>query len=105
MVNALRVRAVLSARMFKELFARAFIPRRWLYQWLFRGENGELRQVGEHVLADLRHFCGADRISLFDSDPLVMARRIGRREVFDRLTNFLNLDEAVVQKLMEIDYE
>lgn len=102
-LNPLRVKAVLLSRQFKELFAGAFVPKRWLYGWLFKGENGELRRVGEHVLADLRNFCFADRTTIFDTEPLIMARREGRREVFARIVNFLNLDEKVVQQLMELE--
>ena len=102
-MNRRRVRAVLSARRFKELFAWA-VPTRWLFRWLFRDESGALRRVGEHVLADLRGFCRASPgETIFDSDPLVMARREGRREVFMRIVNFLNLDEREVQQLMELD--
>ena len=102
-LNRRRVRSVLSARRFKELFAWA-VPRRWLFRWLFLDENGALRRVGEHVLADLRGYCRASPgETIFDSDPLIMARREGRREVFMRITNFLNLDEREVQKLMELD--
>lgn len=102
-INWMRAKAILSARHFKELFAGAIVPKRWLYGWLFRGENGELRRVGEHVLADLRGYCRGDEPSDFDTEPLVMARRAGRREVFMRIINFLNLDEEQVQQLMELD--
>jgi hypothetical protein len=64
--------------------------------------DGALRIASQHVLADLRDFTFATR-STFDPDALVMARREGRRDVWLRLSNFLNLDEAVVQQLMEID--
>lgn len=100
--NRQRFRAILQSRAWKELIAFV-VPRGWFYNWLFRGENGELRIVGEHVLADLRDFCGVSRPTIFDPDPLIMARREGRREVFVRITNLLNLDEAIVQKLMELD--
>ena len=103
-INQLRVKAVLSARHFKDLFARAIVPKRWLYNWLFKGENGELRRVGEHVLADLRDFCWANpSAQVFNLEPLIMARRLGRRETFERIINFLNLDEQQVQQLMELD--
>lgn len=86
--NQLRIIAVLKSRHFKELFL---------------GDNGQLKRSGERVLADLRTFCWADKPTIFDKDPVVMARREGRREVFVRIQNFLNLDERVVQKLMELD--
>lgn len=66
-------------------------------------ESDQLRRSGEVVLADLRHFCWADRGTLFSNDTHEMARREGRREVFVRLTNLLNLDEASVQKLMGVE--
>ncbi len=73
------------------------------YKWLFKGDNGDLKRDAERVLADLRDFCGASAPTIFSTDPLIMARREGRREVFVRIVNFLNLDEATVQKLMELD--
>lgn len=100
--NQLRHRAIMLSRSVKELIAGA-IPRGWLYNWLFRGENGELRRVGEHVIADLREFCFLENSTIFDTDPLIMARREGRREVAMRIINLLNLDEATVQKLMRLD--
>jgi hypothetical protein len=101
--NQMRAWALRMAQSFKDAFASAFVPKNWLYRWLFVGENGDFRRVGEHVLADLRSFCFADRPTIFDLEPIVMARREGRREVFMRVQNFLNLDEAAVQKLMELD--
>lgn len=100
--NQLRHRMIMLSRSVKELIAGA-IPRGWFYNWLFRGENGELRQVGEHVIADLREFCFLEAATIFDTDPLIMARREGRREVAMRIINLLNLDEATVQKLMRLD--
>lgn len=77
------------------------LSRAW--KGLAHGENGALHRSAGHVLADLRGFCWADKPTIFDNDPLVMARREGRREVFVRIANFLNLDEAKVQQLMELD--
>lgn len=88
LVNLLRVRSVLLSRH---------------YKGLVYGDNGELRRDAERVLADLREFCGVSRATIFDPEPLIMARREGRREVFVRIQNFLNLDEKTVQQLMELD--
>ncbi|SFR86546.1 hypothetical protein [Sphingomonas jatrophae] len=99
-INALRVRSVKISRAFKALF-KGGVPVSRFYRWLFH-VDGELRRDGQIVLADLRDFCFADRPT-FDSDALVMARREGRRDVFLRITNYLNLDESVVRQLMEID--
>lgn len=100
--NKLRYRAIQLSRSYKWLIAGA-LPRGWLYNWLFRGEDGELRMVGEHVLADLREFCWLDAPTIFHAEPLVMARREGRREVGLRIVNMLGLDEATVQVMMRLD--
>lgn len=86
--NMIRMRAVNLAREYKSLF---------------HAGDGAIGRTGEHVLADLRSFCFAGGKTVFDKDPLMMARREGRREVFMRMQHFLNLDEATVQKLMELD--
>ena len=62
----------------------------------------QLRIAAHHVLADLRDFTAAEK-PMFNSAPLIMARLQGRRDVWLRITRYLNLDEAQVQKLMEID--
>lgn len=101
--NRLRRKAKWLARAFRELFWSLPLPRRWIFRWLFLADDGAtVRRVGEHALADLRDFCFADQ-STFDRDPLIMARRNGRREVWLRIIYFLNLDEATVQEFMEID--
>lgn len=103
--NRMRYRAILIAREVSWLF-RA-VPDRWagaitapLWRALFLAEEGHLHRAGEIVLADLREFAVKP---VFDPDPLVMARRAGRREVFDRIVNYLNLDEGAVQKIMQLD--
>lgn len=67
------------------------------------GTDGKMTREAHNVLADLRNFCRADGRSTFSTDPLVMARLVGRREVFERIQNYLNLDDATVQQFMEID--
>lgn len=51
------------------------------------------------VLSDLRVFCYGTK-SAFNSDPLEMARREGRREVFMRIMNQLKVDYGEIY-----DYE
>jgi hypothetical protein len=76
----------------------------WLLRQLFLGPDGKPHRAGEIVLAELRDHARAQLgMSAFDPDPLVMARRIGRREQFDRLMYFLHLDENEVQALMQVD--
>lgn len=74
----------------------------WAYRVVFTTDGRARRIAAEHVLADLRDFSFA-RSSAFDPDPIIMARRQGRRDVWLRLSNYLQLDEAQVQTLMEID--
>lgn len=52
------------------------------YKRVFLIEGGKVGTAAEHVLADLRSFCHVERPTIFDKDPLVMARREGRRETF-----------------------
>ena len=104
--NQRRFQAVQMSRHFKTLFVGwNASPAAW-WRRLFLSDEDRLRMSAERVIADLRNFCFAhanNRRLIFSSDPLVMARRLGRREVFDRIITYLNLDEAEVQKLMEID--
>lgn len=86
-LNVLRRRAIGVSREFKQLFY---------------SEEGPISAAGEHVLADLREYCFAEK-STFDPDPYIAARRQGRRDVWLRIFKYLNLDEAKVQEYMEID--
>lgn len=86
-INALRWRAVQTSRAFKEMFFN---------------DDAKLRRAAEIALVDLREYCFARRPT-FSTDSLVMARREGRRDVWLRIQDFLNLDEKQVQQLMEID--
>lgn len=101
-INRLRWRAIVVARHFKELFWYV-APRRRIWRWLFLDDNGELRRCGEAALADLRQFGFLGERDVFDPDPIVMARRVGRREMAMRIINYLNLDEGQVKQLMEAD--
>jgi hypothetical protein len=98
--NKRRWRALQISRSWKGLLPRA-IARRWAYREAFT-VDGRLRVAAEHVLSDLRDFSFA-RTSAFDPDPIIMARRQGRRDVWLRISGYLELDEEQVQKLMEID--
>lgn len=104
--NERRIHAVRVSRSFKDLFSGWRGSSAHWWRRLFLSDEERLRLSAERVIADLRDFCFAhsnNRRMLFSSDPLIMARRLGRREVFDRIIMYLNLDEAEVQKLMEID--
>lgn len=103
--NRLRFRAILLSRAAKDLFMGLpgrLIPTRWLWRWLFLSGDGQVHRAGEVVLADLRDFAGANE-SPFNPDPIIMARRVGRQEVVQRIFYLLNLDENTVRQLMELD--
>ena len=89
-------------RAYRYLARQLAILRARHYQRLFLGADSVMSRDAEIVLADLRDFCRAEQ-GAFSPDPYVNARNIGRREVFLRLTHHLNLNEAEVRKLMEMD--
>jgi hypothetical protein len=89
-------------RAYKYLARQVAILRSRHYQRLFLGADNVMSRDAEIVLADLRDFCRVEQGG-FSPDPYVNARNSGRREVFLRLTHHLNLDEAEVRKLMEMD--
>jgi hypothetical protein len=109
--NRIRYRAIQVSRQVKWIFmAPPERLARWLagkllfgmlLRWLFNGPDGKPHVAGEIVLAELRNRYALG--SVFSDDPLVMARKVGRREVFDDLIFYLNLDEGTVQRLMELD--
>lgn len=87
-LNVLRRLSIFRARSYKRVFAPA----------------GEIDRDREIVLADLRDFGFANK-STFDADPMIAARRQGRREMWLRISQHLNLDEERVQKLVELEHE
>lgn len=89
-------------RAYKHLARQIALLRSRHYKRLFLGPDNVMSRDAEIVLADLRDFCRAES-GAFSPDPYVNARNTGRREVFLRLTHHLNLDEAEVRKLMEMD--
>lgn len=111
--NRVRYRRILIARAAKQVFlgvperfAKALLGRfllGLLLRWLFLAPDGTPHRAGEIVLAELRHRTGFDRYSIFDPDPQVLAYREGQRAAIMMIFNLLNLDEAAVQTLMEVD--
>lgn len=85
-LNALRRMAIFRARSYRAVF----LP------------GGAMTRDGEIVLADLRDH-GFLNKSTFHADPYEAAKRQGRRELALRIVQHLNLDEAQVQQLVEID--
>lgn len=84
-----------QARNQKRENARAFLfQRQSAYKELFKKES-ELAKV---VLSDLAKFCRADK-STFDADPRVHALMEGRREVFLRIMEHLELPSEVLWEI------
>lgn len=88
--------------------ARRLFARREAYRALFVGPDGRLSPYGERVLKDLAKFCRADRSTATVSpvsrtiDPHAMAIAEGRREVFLRIVNTINMD---VTQLMNMSIQ
>lgn len=73
--------------------AQVVDQRRRAYQATFKGE-------GQEVLKDLAVFCGSTKSS-FSRDPLEMAHREGRREVWLRIQSHMKLTEDDIWQLFE----
>jgi hypothetical protein len=77
----------------------------------FLDGNGIATEEGERVIADLRKFAklGSHKEHSFlrdltgAIDPLSMARIEGRREVVNRLIDFLELEPSTVRAFVEVD--
>lgn len=77
----------------------------------FLDEHGIASFEGERVIADLRKFAklGSHKEHAFlrdltgAIDPLSMARIEGRREVVNRLIDFLELEPSTVRAFVEVD--
>lgn len=75
--------------------------------WAFwhKARPAELNPGGELVLRDLAHYCYAGKSTLKVStvdqhvDPLAMAFAEGRRDVFNRITAILALDDATIDRI------
>lgn len=89
---------------FREV-ARRLLGRRQAYRALFCGEDGNLSPYGQRVLEDLARFCRVTRSTAVVSpvsrniDPYAMAMAEGRREVYLRISEAINMD---VSKLMDL---
>lgn len=90
-----------ATAMARNMLRKLTMARARSYRAVFAPE-GVVDRDREIVLADLRELCFATK-STFHADPIVAARRQGRREVWLRISHHLTLDEAQVQKLVELD--
>jgi hypothetical protein len=58
--------------------------------------------AGKVVLKDLKDFCGADK-PCFSKEPLEMAYREGRREVYLRIMAHIDLTKEQLRQLNEME--
>jgi hypothetical protein len=82
------------SRVFKFIGQRSYA-----YKWAFRKEEA----AAQLVLRDLAKFCRAHR-STYHSDPRMQAVLEGRREVWLRIQEFLNLSDQQLFDLHQIKY-
>lgn len=81
-------------------YRRALKAKEQAYRAVFRGQDQSLHEAAKTVLADLRVFCHGTK-SCFDSDPMLMAQKAARQEVFQRIMNFLEIDYSEFYRLEE----
>lgn len=87
------------------------LRRRSAYRSAFIGPDGQPNDACQAVLADLTKFCRARESTAVvsrvtgsvDTHASMLAE--GRREVFNRITHYLNLTEAQVHQLLERENE
>ena len=83
--------------------------RRQSYKRVFLNQDGQPHRDAEIVLADLKKFCRASSSTVVVSpvsksiDPYAMALAEGRREVWNRIAQYLYLDDKTIQQLSEDD--
>jgi hypothetical protein len=93
-----------AQRLAVSMMRRSLLLRSAAYKRLF-APGGTIGRDAEIVLADLRNLGFAQK-STFHPDPYEHGRRAGRREMWLRIVQHLNLDEERVQKLVELeDYD
>lgn len=77
------------------------------YRRIFLREDGELNEAAKVVMADLAKFCRARGSTAMVSpqtgsiDPIAMAMAEGRREVFNRINEYLQINDNILQNLRE----
>lgn len=74
---------------------KLFLRRRGAYRKVFKGPESEI------VLADLRKFCRATMPTADVDNEKTTYLLEGRREVWLRIANFLNLSDDQIYQLME----
>ena len=79
--------------------------RRAAYREVFLDQRGEATKATAIVMADLTRFCRARSSTVTVShgriDALAMALAEGRREVFNRIQAYINLDDRVLAQIID----
>lgn len=81
--------------------------RRQAYQLTYLGADGFLTPEARIIFADLKRFCNANKSSIRVSpqtgmiDAIAMGVAEGRREVWNRMMEYLHLDEKQLVNLLE----
>jgi len=81
--------------------------KRQSYRRVFLADTGELNQDALVIMADLAKFCRARGSTAMVSpvtgsiDPIAMAMAEGRREVFNRINEYLHINDQILQNLRE----
>jgi len=96
--------------MLREFSARLqyLLRRRNAYRTVFEDKDGKMKIHAEVVLADLSRFCGYQKSSVRATptgkiDPLEIAMREGRREVFLRILSHLHSTDEDIRAALEAE--
>lgn len=88
-------------------FLKRLFAKRQSYRRMFLRDDGSLTPDGEVIMRDLRKFCRATTSTAMMSpirgavDPIAMAIAEGRREVFNRINEYLHLSDRTIHNLRE----
>lgn len=83
------------------------LNRRRCYQSIFLDQDGKPNPNAAVVLADLKRFCRAQSSTAVVSpitksvDPIAMAMAEGRREVWNRIQQYLHIDDRTITNLRD----
>ena len=79
--------------------------RRAAYREFVLDQRGEATKATAIVMADLIRFCRARTSTVTVShgriDPIAMGVAEGRREVFNRIQSYINLDDRVLSQIVD----
>lgn len=89
----------------QRIYRRRHVARAQAYRATFFGDSGALHPMGEQVLAHLRVICFANKSSHVPGDPYTTAFYEGRRDVWNQIIGYLELDDKTIIQLTEGSYD